>query len=287
MFDNVCLVGVGLINGSLAKDLKRLELAQVITGLGRDRERLAGAQSAGIIDRFALLQEADVADADLVVLGVPVAKTAEVLAAIQPSLAPGALLTDVGSTKGSVIQAAEEVFGRLPEHFVPGHPIAGSERIGYEHAEENLFSGRRVILTPTENTNAEALQRIRALWQGVGARVDELSAEQHDLILSATSHLPHMVAYTLVNYLEHKPEAEQIFDYAAAGFYDFTRIASSSPAMWTDICLANREQLLVSIEGFGELLKELHSLISDRKDEALYAFLEQAKHLRDHNSAKK
>ena len=287
MFDNVYLVGVGLINGSLAKDLKRLELARVITGLGRDRERLAGAQSAGIIDRFALLGEADVADADLVVLGVPVAKTAEVLAAIQPSLGSGTLLTDVGSTKGSVIQAAEEVFGELPECFVPGHPIAGSERIGYEHAEENLFFERRVILTPTENTNAEALQRIRALWQAVGARVDELSAEQHDLILSATSHLPHMVAYTLVNYLEHKPEAEQIFDYAAAGFYDFTRIASSSPAMWTDICLANREQLLVSIEGFGELLKELHSLISDRKDEALYAFLEQAKHLRDHNSVKK
>ena len=144
-----------------------------------------------------------------------------------------------------------------------------------------------MILTPTEDTDAQALQRIQAMWQAVGARVDELSADRHDLILSATSHLPHMVAYTLVNYLEAKPEAEQIFDYAAAGFYDFTRIASSSPAMWTDICMANREQLLVSIEGFGQLLKELHALISDGKEEALYAFLEQAKHLRDHNSSKK
>lgn len=287
MFDKVCLVGVGLINGSLARDLKRLDLARAITGLGRDRERLAGAQSAGLIDDFALLADADVADADLVVLGVPVAKTAEVLEAIRPSLGSSTLLTDVGSTKCSVIQAAQGVFGELPARFVPGHPIAGSERIGYEHAKDQLFDGRRVILTPTEDTDAQALQRIQAMWQAVGARVDELSADRHDLILSATSHLPHMVAYTLVNYLEAKPEAEQIFDYAAAGFYDFTRIASSSPAMWTDICLANREQLLVSIEGFGQLLKELHALISDNKEEALYAFLEQAKHLRDHNSKKK
>ncbi len=287
MFDRVCLVGVGLINGSLAKDLKRLDLARTITGLGRDRERLAGAHSAGLIDDFDLLADADVTDADLVVLGVPVAKTAEVLEAIRPSLGSTTLLTDVGSTKCSVIRAAEQVFGDLPRQFVPGHPIAGSEQIGYEHAKARLFDGRRVILTPTENTDAQALQRIRAMWQAVGAEVDELSADRHDLILSATSHLPHMVAYTLVNYLEAKPEADQIFDYAAAGFYDFTRIASSSPAMWTDICMANREQLLVSIEGFGQLLKELHSLISDDKEEALYAFLEQAKHLRDHNSSKK
>lgn len=287
MFGNVCLVGVGLINGSLARDLKRLDLARAITGLGRDRERLAGAQSAGLIDDYALLADADVADADLVVLGVPVAKTAEALEAIRLSLGSSTLLTDVGSTKCSVIQAAQEVFGELPAQFVPGHPIAGSERIGYEHAKDQLFEGRRVILTPTEDTDAQALQRVRAMWKAVGARVDELSADRHDLILSATSHLPHMVAYTLVNYLEAKPEAEQIFDYAAAGFYDFTRIASSSPAMWTDICLANREQLLVSIEGFGQLLKELHALISDGKEEALYAFLEQAKHLRDHNSKKK
>ena len=287
MFDRVCLVGVGLINGSLAKDLKRLDLARTITGLGRDRERLAGAHSAGLIDDFDLLADADVADADLVVLGVPVAKTAEVLEAIRPSLGSATLLTDVGSTKCSVIQAARQVFGDLPRQFVPGHPIAGSEQIGYEHAKARLFDGRRVILTPIENTDAQALQRIRAMWQAVGAEVDELSADRHDLILSATSHLPHMVAYTLVNYLEAKPEADQIFDYAAAGFYDFTRIASSSPAMWTDICMANREQLLVSIEGFGQLLKELHSLISDDKEEALYAFLELAKHLRDHNSSKK
>lgn len=287
MFDKICLVGVGLINGSLAKDLKRLGLARTITGLGRDRERLSGAQSAGLIDGFALLADADVAGADLVVLGVPVAKTAQALEAIRPSLGPATLLTDVGSTKCSVIQAARQVFGGLPGQFVPGHPIAGSERTGYEHAKDRLFDGCRVILTPTESTDAQALQRIRALWQAVGAEVDELSADRHDLILSATSHLPHMVAYTLVNYLEAKPEAEQIFDYAAAGFYDFTRIASSSPAMWTDICIANREQLLVSIEGFGQLLKELHALISDGKEEALHAFLEQAKHLRDHNSAKK
>ena len=287
MFNKVYLVGVGLINGSLAKDLKRLNLAKVVIGLGRDRQRLAGAQSAGIIDEYALLKEADVEEADVVVLGVPVAKTAEVLEAIKPSLNPETVLSDVGSTKCSVIQAVREVFGEVPAQFVPGHPIAGSEQIGYEHAKENLFLECRVILTPTEHTDVEALQSIRAMWEATGARVDELSAKQHDLILSATSHLPHMVAYTLVNYLEARPDAERIFNYAAAGFYDFTRIASSSPAMWTDICLANREELLISIDGFGHLLKELRSLICENEEEALYAFLEQAKHLRDFNFAKK
>ena len=287
MFGKVYLVGVGLINGSLAKDLKRLDLAKVVTGLGRDRQRLEGAQSAGIIDEYALLEEANVAEADVVVLGVPVAKTAEVLETIKPSLNPHTVLSDVGSTKCSVIQAVSEVFGEVPSRFVPGHPIAGSEQIGYEHARDNLFQGCKVILTPTEHTDVEALQSIRAMWKATGAQVDELSAEQHDLILSATSHLPHMVAYTLVNYLEARPDAEDIFNYAAAGFYDFTRIASSSPAMWTDICLANREELLTSIDGFGQLLKELRSLISENDEEALYGFLERAKHLRDFNSVKK
>ena len=287
MFNKVYLIGVGLINGSLARDLKSRNLAKVIIGIGRNRQRLAGARSLGIIDGYCLLQDADVSDADAIVIGVPVAKTADSLASIKSSFNANTLLTDVGSTKCSVIQAVQEVFGELPARFVPGHPIAGSEQSGYEHARENLFRDRKVILTPAENTDAQALQRIRQMWQAAGAVVDELAPEQHDLILSATSHLPHMVAYALVSYLGARPDADQAFKYAAAGFYDFTRIASSSPAMWTDICMANRDGLLGSIDGFSGLLKELRSVISDQDEQALYTFLDRAKHLRDSNPVKK
>ena len=223
-------------------------------------------------------------DADLVVLGVPVAKTAEVLAAIQPSLGSGTLLTDVGSTKGSVIQAAGEVFGELPECFVPGHPIAGSEQIGYEHAREELFRGRRVILTPTENTNAEALQRIRALWQAIGARVDELSAEQHDLILSATSHLPHMLAYALVDMLGNLKDRTEIFGYSAGGLRDFTRVASSDPQMWHDICLANREAMVDAIDRFSSELDRLTDAVRRGDGEYVRTVFTRAKAIRDRYS---
>ena len=287
MFNKVYLIGVGLINGSLARDLKSLGLARVVAGIGRDRQRLEGARSLGVIDEYSLLQDADVSDADAIVIGVPVARTADSLAAIQSSLSADTLLTDVGSTKCSVIQAAREVFGEVPSRFVPGHPVAGSEQSGYEHAQESLFRGRKVILTPVENTDAQALQGIRQMWQATGASVDEMSAQAHDMILSATSHLPHMVAYALVHYLGGRPDADHVFDYAAAGFYDFTRIASSSPDMWTDICMANRDELLRSLDGFADLLQELRAMISQGDEQALHTILGQAKHLRDNHPAQK
>ena len=287
MFNKVYLIGVGLINGSLARDLKSLGLARVVAGIGRDRQRLEGARSLGVIDEYCLLQDADVSDADAVVIGVPVARTADSLAAIRSSLSADTLLTDVGSTKCSVIQAAREVFGEVPSRFVPGHPVAGSEQSGYEHAQESLFRGRKVILTPVENTDAQALQDIRQMWQATGALVDEMSAQAHDMILSATSHLPHMVAYALVHYLGGRPDADHVFDYAAAGFYDFTRIASSSPDMWTDICMANRDELLRSLDGFADLLQELRAMISQGDEQALHTILGQAKHLRDNHPAQK
>jgi len=287
MFNKVYLIGVGLINGSLARDLKSLGLARVVAGIGRDRQRLEGARSLGVIDEYCLLQDADVSDADAVVIGVPVARTADSLAAIRSSLSADTLLTDVGSTKCSVIQAAREVFGEVPSRFVPGHPVAGSEQSGYEHAQESLFRGRKVILTPVENTDAQALQGIRQMWQATGASVDEMSAQAHDMILAATSHLPHMVAYALVHYLGGRPDADHVFDYAAAGFYDFTRIASSSPDMWTDICVANRDELLRSLDGFAGLLQELRAMISQGDEQALHTILGQAKHLRDNHPAQK
>lgn len=281
MFNKVYLVGVGLINGSLAKDLKRHQLAKTIIGVGRDSQRLAKAQALDIIDNYQLLQDCNVSDADVIILGVPVGKTGDTLALLKPSLSPRSLLTDVGSTKGNVVQAAEEVFGELPARFVPGHPIAGSEQSGFEYAQEDLFQNRKVILTPTENTDAAAVQDIKKMWLATGAQVEEMTVGQHDAILSATSHLPHMVAYTLVNYLGERDDASSIFNFAAGGFYDFTRIASSDPTMWVDICKANKDRLLESIDGFSNCLNELRSAIDKQDGDVINAILKQAKHLRD------
>ena len=283
MFNKVYLVGVGLINASLAKDLKRLQLAEVIVGVGRDAQRLAAAQAANIIDEFQLLEDIDVADADVVIVGVPVGKIKDTFSIIKPSLKAETILTDVGSSKDDVVQAAEEVFGELPENFVPGHPIAGREKSGFEHSIEQLYENRKVILTPTEKTATSASNAIADMWRAVGAKVDLMSAEQHDAILSATSHLPHVVAYNLVNYLGQREDAKSIFNYAAGGFYDFTRIASSDPTMWADICVANQNEIINSIDGFINCLNELKQKITTQDKSGIHAAFDQAKQLRDLN----
>lgn len=283
MFNKVYLVGVGLINASLAKDLKRLNLAQSIVGVGRDSQRLATAQSLNIIDEYQLLESVDVSNADVIVVGVPVGKIKDTFSILKSSLNAYTLLTDVGSSKCDVVQAALEVFGELPINFVPGHPIAGSEQSGFEHSIEQLYENRKVILTPTDKTSSSASDAITKMWKAVGANVDLMSASKHDAILSATSHLPHMVAYNLVNYLGKRDDAESIFKYAAGGFYDFTRIASSDPTMWADICVANRDEIINSINGFIDCLSELKQKISTQDKDAIHALFEQAKQLRDKN----
>ena len=287
MFNKVCLVGVGLINASLAKDLKRLQLANTIVGIGRDRQRLEKAQSLNVIDEFQLQQECDIAEADVIVLGVPVQKMGEAFALLKSTLTSNTLLTDVGSTKSNIIEYAQEVLGNVPSKFVPAHPIAGSEQSGFENAEEKLFKDRKVILTPTKETDPAAVASVSKMWTSVGAKVDQMTAAQHDAILSATSHLPHMVAYTLVNYLGERSDASSIFDYAAGGFKDFTRIASSDPAMWADICIANRDKLLESIEGFKNSLTQLYSAIEEQDEKAIIKSFMQAKNLRDEKLLKK
>ncbi len=285
MFDNVYLIGVGLINASLAKDLKREQLAKTVVGIGRNAERLANAQSLNIIDQYQLIQEADVTSADVIVVGVPVSKIKDSFDAIKPTLDSATLLTDVGSSKTTVIQAAVEVFGELPKNLVPGHPIAGSEQNGFEHATEELYKNRKVILTPTEKTADEAVKKITKMWQSVGAIVDVMSASQHDAILAATSHLPHVVAYSLVNYLGQRDDAENIFNYAAGGFYDFTRIASSDSTMWTDICVENKDEIIKSIDGFINCLDNLKQTIADQDKAVVHELFLRAKLLRDKNLA--
>jgi len=253
--------------------------------VGRDAKRLAAAQAANILDEFQLLEDVNVADADVVIVGVPVGKIKDTFSILKPSLKAETILTDtdVGSSKADVVQAALDVFGELPENFVPGHPIAGREKSGFEYSIERLYENRTVILTPTEKTATSASNAIADMWRAVGAKVDLMSAQQHDAILSATSHLPHVVAYNLVNYLGQREDAKSIFNYAAGGFYDFTRIASSDPTMWADICVANQNEIINSIDGFINCLNELKQKISTQDKSGIHAAFDQAKQLRDLN----
>lgn len=274
------VIGVGLIGGSWARALREAGVVKTIVGSGRGEANLARAQELGVIDRYELDLAAAVAEADVVVVGVPLGAMRSVFEAIAPALRDGAILTDVGSAKASVVEDARVVFGVQP-NFVPGHPIAGTERSGVEASFAELFQRRRVILTPLPETSAAALQQVTQLWQAAGAEVVEMSVEHHDEVLAATSHLPHVLAYGLVNTLARWDDSREIFQFAAGGFRDFTRIASSDPVMWRDICLANREALSTALERYTADLAQLAAMVRAGDGSALEALFGQAKDARD------
>ena len=278
----LAIIGVGLIGGSLARALRAAGKVQEITGYGRDRDELALAQSLGVIDNYHLDLAQAVAGAEVVVLAVPVGAIATVAAALRPCLPAQAILTDVGSTKLSVIDAVRDGYGSLPANFVPGHPIAGTENKGVAASFATLFNERRVILTPLPETAAAAVERVRQLWQWAGAKVVTMEARHHDEVLAATSHLPHVLAYTLVDALSRLSDSKEIFQYAAGGFRDFTRIASSDPQMWHDICLANREQIVKILDLFRRDLDRVQQAIAAGDGAALLRIFGDAKHARDH-----
>jgi prephenate dehydrogenase len=281
VINRLCIIGVGLIGGSLAKDLRRLGLCREVIGCSRSSEHLARARELGIIDAFDVDPAKAVAGADMVVLAVPLGAMAQALAAMAGGLADEAVLTDVGSAKCSVVEAARTVFGVVPENFVPGHPIAGTEHSGVEAAVDGLFQGRRVILTPVDETRQEATERVRDMWQSVGAEVLEMDPAHHDEVLAATSHLPHMLAYTLVDMLGRMEERVEMFRYAAGGFRDFTRIASSDPQMWHDICIANQDALVSALERFQVDLGDAIDAIRDGDGATIKELFARAKGLRD------
>lgn len=274
------VIGVGLIGGSWARALREAGVVKTIVGSGRNEANLARAQELGVIDRYELDLAAAVAEADVVVVGVPLGAMRSVFEAIAPALRDGAILTDVGSAKASVVEDARAVFGERP-NFVPGHPIAGTERSGVEASFAELFQRRRVILTPLPETSAAALQQVTQLWQAAGAEVVEMSVEHHDEVLAATSHLPHVLAYGLVDTLARWDDSREIFQFAAGGFRDFTRIASSDPVMWRDICLANREALSTALERYTADLAQLAAMVRAGDGPALEALFGHAKDARD------
>ncbi|OOG25184.1 prephenate dehydrogenase [Thioalkalivibrio denitrificans] len=281
MIRRLCIFGVGLIGGSLALALRRSGFCQSVVGCSRSEQHLALAVEKGVIDTYCLDAAEAVQDADVVLLSVPLGAMGPVCTSIREAIREDAVLTDVGSAKASVVHAVSAAFGGAPAGFVPGHPIAGTERSGVEAAFPELFEGRRVILTPLESTAAEALETVRAMWQATGAEVEEMSVAHHDEVLAATSHLPHLLAFGLVDSLARMGEREEIFRYAAGGFRDFTRIASSDPVMWRDICLANSEAILKVMKHYREDLDAITEAVKHGDGDTLLAIFRRAKSARD------
>ncbi len=280
--NKLVILGVGLMGGSLARALRQAGKVREIVGYGRGRDELEQACQLGVIDRYDLDLASAVTGADIIVLAIPVGAIADTAVQLKTCLNPNSVLTDVGSTKVSVIDAVRQGFGRLPENFVPGHPIAGTEKKGVAASFATLFNDRRVILTPLPETRAEAVQRVRTMWQWTGAKVVTMEPVHHDEVLAATSHLPHVLAYTLVDALSRLSDSKEIFQYAAGGFRDFTRIASSDPQMWHDICLANREQIVKIMELFREDLARVQEAIATGDSQTVLRIFTDAQHARDH-----
>jgi prephenate dehydrogenase len=269
LIERLAVIGTGLIGGSFALALKQAGQVGIVVGAGRSQENLQTAKALGILDEIAASAAAAAAGADFVLLAVPVGQMEDVMQAIAPVLAPDVVVSDVGSIKQDVVALAQQHLGASLARFVPGHPIAGAETSGAEAARADLFSDKNVVLTPLPETNFKALVKAQSAWQACGAKVSIMQAGQHDRIFAAVSHLPHLLAYALVDMLASRPDADLFFNYAASGFRDFTRIAASSPEMWRDIALANKDALLVELDAYEAKLEELKSALTAADGEAL------------------
>jgi len=281
VIERLCIIGVGLIGGSLARALRDAGACQEVVGAGRSVGNLQIAVDLGVIDRYETDLGQAVSGADMVVVCVPLGAMEGVFNAIKGQLSGQVVLTDVGSAKGNVIEAAQRAFGSVPDFFVPGHPIAGTEQSGVEASFPGLYNNRRVILTPLPNTSAHATGRVRDMWEAAGAQVVSMNPVHHDAVLAATSHLPHLLAYSLVDTLARLDDNDEVFEYAAGGFRDFTRIASSDPVMWRDICLANRDAILLMIEHYIDDLQVLREAIRNHDAQQLLDVFTAAKSARD------
>jgi prephenate dehydrogenase len=276
MFERVTLAGCGLIGGSFALALRAAGGVGEIVGFDRDAAVAERARELGIVDRVEARLADAVRGADLVVVATPVAAARDLFATIASALGDAAIVTDVGSTKRDVIGAARATLGDAFVRFVPGHPIVGREVHGPDAAQLDLFRGKRVLLTPAAETDAAAVARVAAAWTACGARVECIGADQHDVVLSAVSHLPHLLAYALVAEIAEAPDAELKFALASGGFRDFTRIAASSPVMWRDIVLANRDALLDDLDAYRTRLDAVRAAVAASDREALEALFRKA-----------
>jgi 3-phosphoshikimate 1-carboxyvinyltransferase len=283
--NRLVVIGLGLIGSSLTAAVRKRGLAKQIIGLSRRQSTLEIALSSGIVDHC--VQSIDeiapkLGKDDMVIIGVPTLSVSSVLADIVPQLSKDVTITDVASVKGSVVESARELFGAVPAQLVPGHPIAGSEKSGVTAANVDLFENHRIIITPVKETAPDHVSRVTALWQGVGATVSTMTVGEHDQILAATSHLPHFLAYSLVDTLAGLNEKTDIFRYAAGGFRDFTRIAASDPTMWRDIALANKKSIVTVMDQIMEDFKSMRCAIENSDEQYLIDTFTRARDARNH-----
>jgi prephenate dehydrogenase len=280
MFNRVVIIGAGLIGGSFALALKQAGAARHVVGLGRSQEAMARALELGIIDEIATNPADAMRGAELVLIAAPVAQTAAILASLLPHLEAHTIVTDAGSTKSDVVAAARAVFKKRIKQFVPCHPIAGSEANGPDAATANLYRGKKTVLTPLpENLDAD-VEKVASAWRACGAIIHRLTAEEHDQVFAAVSHLPHLLAFALVDDIAAKPHADQLFRYAASGFRDFTRIAGSSPEMWRDISLANRDALIKELDAYLAQLTNVRAMLAAGDGAALESVYANAQRAR-------
>ncbi|AGS40224.1 MULTISPECIES: prephenate dehydrogenase [Cycloclasticus] len=280
MFKKMCIIGVGLIGGSIARASKKNNLCEEVIGVGRSEKHLQKAVELGVIDGYELSIPLATKNADIIVICSPVGAFESIFQQLKTTWSKECLYTDAGSTKASVLDALENVFAGVPSNFVPAHPIAGSENNGVEASSDRLFEGKRSILTPTESTDQQLTDLCQTWWEKMGAEVSIMSPRHHDEVFAATSHLPHVLAFSLVEVLKNKQDEREIFEYAAGGFKDFTRIASSDPEMWADICLANGPELLNVMKELEQLNQKISSLIDAKDKQGLLEIFKSAQSAR-------
>ncbi|MEY4768792.1 MAG: hypothetical protein RL637_1431 [Pseudomonadota bacterium] len=282
MFNKLCIIGVGLIGGSIAKTARQNNLVKTIIGFGRkqDELNLIRAKELNVIDDYYFDIAEAIESADCVIIATPVASFESIFLALKPYWNSQTIYSDVGSTKGNIVEAAKKVFGEIPPNFIPAHPIAGAEKSGVEAAIVDLFLHKRLIITPLKNTDSNLQQKLEIFWQQLGAEISIMDVMQHDTILAATSHLPHLLAFALMDMLGSENEQNDIFKYAAGGFRDFTRIASSDPTMWLDICLANQQAILPLLAQFRHQLTMIEQMIQQQEANNLFKTFEYAQQTR-------
>jgi prephenate dehydrogenase len=279
--NKILIFGIGLIGGSIALSAKKSGFASDIVGVGRNQDNLNDAIKLKLIDRTSQDLRKDISEAHIIVIATPVAQFPIILKLIQPHLSSHTIITDVGSTKTDVIESAKQILGPQYSQFIGGHPIAGSEKHGATAAHIDLFKNKNVILTADQDTSFEAKQKIEMLWKNAGAIVSNMSHNDHDKIFSTISHLPHLLAFSLVDMITHRKNANELLKFAASGFKDFTRIAASSPEMWKDITLANKKFILEDIQLFENQIKLLKEAIEQEDTKKILALFENASKTRN------
>ena len=279
-FKKLIVFGAGLIGGSFALALRKANAVGEVVGFGRSETTLQQAMQLGIIDRIGQDAAAEAGDADLILLATPVGQMAEIMARIAPHLGALTLITDGGSTKSDVVAAVYAQLGSKAAQFVPAHPIAGAELSGAAAARADLYVGKKVVLTPLPENTEESVARVRQAWKLCGAVVSELTPQQHDAVFAAVSHLPHLLSFALVHDLAQRDNRDLLLSFAASGFRDFTRIAASSPEMWRDICLANREALLQELQTYIAELTQMSAALAAGDAERLEQTFRTARELR-------